>query len=329
MIKKILSFGFLSLCFGLVFLTQPKTADAACSYNITRMDSQSSVTSTGSLNINYAVKRSGTSGDCQNTPRFNFYAHASYDQFVSAGEGGTMVHFDTIDLKQITAQFNGDTAQGSFSYSLSGFPWCNLSNKNRLSLFMRVYDGGPVATSGDWNVNVTGTTCTQGGTGGAKTLTLNFDRASYNKGDYIDVFATLSNTSGAKDVEMVTYVGSQVVGSFQVSAAALSTPQKQRVTVGTGTGFVDGTNTIKVAMYEAGSNRNLLYAQGTASVQAAGLGTTAGTGGGTGGTGTGGTGGTGGGTGGTGTGGTGGTGGGTGGGAGTGDTLINPLPIDN
>lgn len=254
------------------FLGAPN-AQAACNYGITRMDAQSSVNKTGTLTINTTITRQGSSDDCANNVFLNYYVKANY---ITSDNQGNPQTEDEVQLggnKNIS--FNGLNEQSfGTQFSLSGFDWSKVPNQNQLQLFARLYANNTlVQSSGVWNINITGSSGTSPSSG-ARSINISFDRATYNKDDRIDIIISLSNSSNAKNVEIVTVINGREVGSYNKTASQIVAAQKQTVTVGPSANFQNGTNTVKVVMYEQNTNRSILFAEGSGQVQAQGLTTT-------------------------------------------------------
>ena len=273
--KKSFSFFLIGIfVFTIVgFFTFTFSARAACTYGIGRMDAQSSVNKTDQLKINATITRSGTAGDCSDLVTAVFFVKADYT--TPNGDGGA-ISWTELQLTQTDMTFNGASSKSfAMPYSLSKLDWSKIPNQNQLQLFMRVYANSTnVTTSAIWNITVSGTSGSSAPSG-AKNITISFDRGSYNKDDKVNIAIKLENPSGAPDVDIETSVNGKVIGTFSQTGANLGNSQAQIAAVNDANSFQNGTNNIVVKMYQSGSNKQIIFAQGSAQIQAQGLSATA------------------------------------------------------
>lgn len=249
-------------------------AQAACNYGITRMDAQSPVTKTERLNINATVTRAGTFGECQNSVTLVFLIKASYSTY----NDGIATHWDDFEVKRVSLSFDSQNIKtlNNITASLSSEDWGKVPNQNSIQLFMRVYASNRlVVESSVWPISVSGSSGTIP-VSGAKNITVSFEKAVFHKDESMEVKIKLDDYSNIPDVQVVTIVnGSKDVGNFEKTSINLTNDRGatgQTVLVNLNNGFISGTNRVKVQMFQKGSNKQILVAEGSAQVQVSGIG---------------------------------------------------------
>ena len=286
--KNYLKFLIFTLCLsgGFFGVGIYNKAQAACSYTVSfsERDGKTAVTPADYLSFSIQVVRSGSDQECAQNANISLWLNTkSEDKLI----GQTTKNFSTV-------QGLGSTASANLGLDVKTIDRSILPETNILEFYVSVLvaDLGPyrnVASSvSHIKIPVTGVV----GSSGSVKMNVYFkdgqtavQKSSFKAGDQVQILIQANNSdvnnlsSDIQNIYAAIYVNnfSKEVASVSASKSAWSSQtQFKTISVSKENGFVDGTNTIRVKLFQANTSVSLGYADSTMQVQ--GTGVSAGTG---------------------------------------------------
>lgn len=280
--KNFILFCFISLYLLAVFPLVASAQQGTCQHTIKTMEAQPTVVTPDSrITFHATVEQTGTGPACTPFANVDVAFYAQIKPSVAFGSKSEMA--------RVSVSFQGTTTkQIQKSYDLKSFTLFNqLADPNKLPYFMEVQTRTPggyksLADTKSWGKYLTISGNTPDGSQGLLNARVTFDKAiaSPTSGD-LTVFVNMNDTDIAKltpKVAMLTYMNGKHVGNNYgannsgINRTNLKNNQTfQTVEVSVSNGFRNGSNTVRVDIQDATAPFKL-YARGTGTVQAQGLG---------------------------------------------------------